>query len=265
MSLAHSGLRDEIAATLDWWRLAGVDHDFDDDVTAWLASKEPPAASEKRHARADTASPEATSTKEAQDAQDDFPQKPVERTDLLGPEAPASLEAFHQWWMEAPGLDAIGPRGRTPPRGPAHADLMVLVTDPEESDRGALLSGPQGRLLARMLTAMGIADDAVYLATALPRHTPMADTRMLANAGMDAVTLHHIALAAPKRVLALGSNIPPLIGHASAKDLSSLNEIPQKTQAIPLLVTDGLDSMLSMPRIKARFWRRWIEWSAKPE
>jgi DNA polymerase len=181
--------------------------------------------------------------------------------DLLGDDPPRDLAAFRSWWLEAPGLDAIGPRGRVPPRGTLGAALMVLVTDPEEGDRERLLDGPQGRLLAAFLAAAGLAESEVYLASSLPRHTPMADTVRLAAGGMDAVTLHHIALAAPQRVLALGTGLAPLIGHSTAQDISGLDNINHKGRSIPLMVSEGLESLIAMPRLKARLWRRWIEWS----
>ncbi|MEM9017931.1 MAG: ABC transporter substrate-binding protein, partial [Verrucomicrobiota bacterium] len=65
-----------------------------------------------------------------------------------------------------------------PPRGSARPDLMVLVIDPEQNDRELLLSGEKGKLLQRMLAAMGMNEDRVYIASALPRHTPMADVEI---------------------------------------------------------------------------------------
>ena len=258
MNAPTSSLAAELDAALQWWRMAGVDCDFSDDATDWLgdvsvseqapAAETRPVASEVREH-----SPVATPPPES---------RVVERIDLLGPNPPADLDAFRQFWLEAPGLDAIGPRGRVAPRGPAQAELMVLVIDPEERDGERLLTGPQGRLLTRMLVAMGLGEDQVYIASALPRHTPMADTHTLAAAGMDAVVLHHVALAAPKRLLAFGGNILPLIGHELPKDAPSLREINQSCASVPLLVSEGLDSLMAMPRLKARFWRRWMEWSA---
>ncbi|EAQ30341.1 hypothetical protein NAP1_06175 [Erythrobacter sp. NAP1] len=139
---------------------------------------------------------------------------------------------------------------------------MVLVLDPEERDSDRLLNGTCGQLLDRILTAMRLPEDAVYLASALPRHTPMADAATIAAAGMDAVTLHHISLVAPKRLIAFGSSIPPLLGHELTKDVSSLREINHEKRSVPLMVSEGLDAMMAMPRLKARFWRRWMEWSA---
>ena len=139
---------------------------------------------------------------------------------------------------------------------------MILVVDPEQRDSEQLLSGPQGQLLERIITAMGIKEEAVYFASALPRSTPMADTAAIAASGMDKVTLHHVNLVSPQKLLALGSSIPPLLGHELTNDLSSLREINQNSRSVPMMVSEGLDSMMAMPRLKARFWRRWMEWSA---
>ena len=139
---------------------------------------------------------------------------------------------------------------------------MVIVTDPEQEDSEQLLSGPQGRLLSRMLAAMGIADDRVYIASALPRHMPMADGATMAVQGLGEVLLHHIGLVRPARVVAFGANLPPLFGHNTAQEAQSLQEINHDGRCIPLMVSEGLESMMAMPRLKARFWHRWLDWTA---
>ena len=242
-------LSDEITAAFAWWHDAGVDLDFTDDVTDWLA--QPEVADEQAGDAPRRTSPPPKAE----------PAPAQQKVDLLGPNFPQDLTEFHNWWLEEPGLDPIGPRGRISPRGKAGSELMVLVVDPEAEDRDRLLSGPQGRLLARALTAMGMKEDQIYLASALPRHTPMADGAALAQAGYTEVLLHHIKLARPKKILAFGTNILPLLGHNAAQDPQSLREINHDGARVPLLVTEGLDSMLAMPRLKARFWRRWLEWT----
>lgn len=259
MDTQPTSFKDELASALDWWRGAGVDCEFTDDATAWLGREAEKAGGKERDTVDVSRSPPKSAHKPLDQPQ---PQK-VERVDLLGPNPPETLEAFHTFWMEAPGLDAIGPRGRVSPRGAQNAKLMVLVTEPEEGDRTRLLDGLQGELLNAILRAMGVDENAVYIASALPRHTPMADTPVIAANGMDAVTLHHIKLAAPKAVLAMGANISPLIGAGSPKEAQSLREINLTPSPTPVLIADGLDSLLAMPRRKARFWRRWIEWSAE--
>lgn len=247
----------ELQAGIDWWRNAGVDCDFADEVRVWLRADDTGnEGAPETETRIEPAPDKETSqARPAPPAQ--------ERIDLLGDPPPQSLEEFRRFWLEAPGLDAIGPRGRIAPQGDTDAQLMVLVVDPEESDRDTLLSGMQGRLLDRILAAMGLTRENIYLASALPRHTPMADTRAIARGGMEQVTLHHIALAAPKRIIAFGSGILPLIGHDPAQEISSLREINHGSTTVPLLASEGLDSLMSMPRLKAKFWRRWIGWSDK--
>ena len=259
MNAPGSPLARDLAATLDWWRDAGVDLDFVDDATAWLRDDALAQAAEDEEQP-----PQRTHRDLAKAPQEEpaFSAPKVDRINLLGDSPPASLDAFHQFWLEAPGLDGIGPRGRIAPRGVERADLMVLVVDPEERDRDTLLSGPQGELLANILRAMGLTGDHSYIASALPRHTPMADTEAIAHSGMDAVLALHIKLAKPKRIVAFGANILPLLGHDRAQDIISLREINHDGATTPLLVSEGLDSLMSMPRLKARFWRRCMEWSA---
>lgn len=136
---------------------------------------------------------------------------------------------------------------------------MVLVPQPEEADRDTLLEGQQGRLLANIFAAMGLDDNSVYLAAALPCHTPMADLEGLAAGGIDAVTLHHIGLVRPQRLLVLGTGLAPML---AAADANGLREINHNTGKVPVMVSETLDALMDMPRLKARFWRRWMEWSA---
>lgn len=237
----------DFAAAIEWWRDAGVDCDFADDATDWLA--EP--------VQAETA-PQTSAAKPGKtpvDAPDH------QKIDLLGPNPPGDLSAFHEWWLSEPTLDAIGPRGRVPPRGPAGARLMVLVMDPEQGDTERLLSQAQGQLLSRILSAMGVADDQVYLASALPRHTPMADGAALAVQGFSKVLQYHVRLAAPQRLLAFGTNILPLLGHDAAQEPAALENFNHEGFSVPLMASEGLDAMMAMPRLKARFWYRWLEWT----
>lgn len=152
---------------------------------------------------------------------------------------------------------------RIAPRGPVGADLMVLVPQPEEHDRDQLLEGPQGRLLANIIAAMGLDETRIAIASALPCHTPMADLAALAAGGMDKVLAHHIALVQPKRLLVLGTGLAAMLGDAqSDKADQPLREINHSAGKVPVMVSETLDAMIDMPRLKARFWKRWIEWSA---
>lgn len=238
-------LRDgDIAAAFGWWQDAGVDFDFLDDATDWLAEPVAPEPIETPVERQSEETPIAS------------PPNP-KNVDLLGESPPGDLEAFINWWKSDP---ALGPGGRVPPRGNSNASLMVLVTDPEDGDTDTLLSQSQGRLLSRILSAIGLDQDEVYFASAVPRHQPMAEGAAIAASGYRDVLLHHIALAKPQKIIAFGANILPLLGHNAAQETKSLHEINHDGVRTPLMTSDGLDSMLSMPRLKARFWRKWLEW-----
>lgn len=252
MSAPQPQLTEDIAASLAWWSAAGVDYDFNNDATAWLADSEVPAPA---------AGVKAAKSRPPED--DKTADQPPEKIDLFDGEPPQTIQAFHEFWLSAPGLDPIGPRGRVAPRGNAKPELMVIVVDPEEGDGDTLLSGPQGRLLSNILAAMGVGEEQTYIASALTRHTPMADTQAAASAGMAQILAHHINLVAPKRLIAFGDNISPLLLHDVTNATPHLRENNQKPSSRSPLVSEGLDAMMAMPRLKARFWRRYLEWSAQ--
>jgi len=271
-------LTDELASALDWWRAAGVDDDFEDEAISWLADRAaqapPEAAAETQTANTSGEQnaafahqspmrPPATSQSGPASETAPEPAPAIPRTDFFADGRPANLAEFREFWLSAPGLDVIGPRGRIPPRGNPEAETMVLVIDPEKADRDTLLSDTQGRFLQRILAATGIDPDNVYFASALPRHTPMADTHALAQGGMDAVLACHIALLAPKRLLGFGAGLAPLLGMGVKNPDTDLREFNMSAPEQSILMSEGLDSLMGMPRLKARFWRRWIEWSAQ--
>lgn len=251
---------EELAAAMEWWRAAGVDCDFTDDATAWLGAAAGPAGEEPPEPEPRAATSPLLAPAPPAPAQGETI---AERMDFFAAGKPQTLDEFREFWMTTPGLDAIGSRGRVPPRGAHRPEMMVLVVDPEERDREILLSGPQGQLLKSILTATGTAPDKVYVASALPRHTPMADTGALARSGLDAVLNHHVALVAPQRILAFGAQLLPFIAETPAPAQTSLRSINYKSALPPTLTAEGLGSLLETPPLKARFWRRWMEWSAQ--
>ena len=264
MSKPDLSLAREFEAALAWWRAAGVDCDYSDDVTAWLADAPLELASAPAAARVGAQQAAASPDKQREAAQQRITPPPAPspitpRRNLLGDSPPADLAAFQNWWLTAPELDASGFYPRIAPRGPAGAALMVLVPQPEEHDRERLLEGPQGRLLANILAAMGLDDSAVYIASALPCHTPMADLVAIGAGGMDAVLAHHVNLVAPQRVLVLGTAAGSLLSNVKDYPLGGMSQTVVNT---PVMVSETLDAMINMPRLKARFWKRWLEWSA---
>jgi DNA polymerase len=240
-------LAEQLAAAQAWWREAGVDSDFADEPRNWLAQSAEPAAPPEPWSAASTSPVEAA------------PAEPP-----LGGDRrhwPRSLADFAPWWLAGDGLETGGTAPRVPPRGAAGAELMILVPMPESEDCDRLLAGPQGRLLANMLSAMGIGEDAAYLAAALPRHVPHPDWQALAARDLGVILAHHVSLAAPKRLLVLGRAMLPLFGHDPAQAGAKPRQIALQDCPVPALVSFGPEALLQRPRFRAGLWRGWLEWT----
>jgi uracil-DNA glycosylase len=240
---AKSGLAETVAAAFEWWRDAGVDRCWEDQPQSWIAPPEPPAQEEASPSPAAIVAP-----------------APIAQ----GPDRsnwPTAFDAFFPYWLEDQWLDTSPREARVAPRGPAGAEVMVLVGEPEQQDSDRLLSGPQGRLLDAMLAAMGIEEAQVYRASILPRATPHADWAALGARGLGELALHHIGLAAPKRLIAFGGHILPLLGHDPANNLPISTEVNHGSGKIPMLAARDLAVLLERPRWKARFWQSWLEWT----
>lgn len=245
---ASPSLADQLAAASDWWRDAGVDFVFNDEAARWL--RDPDAE------KSESAPPAATPPP--------APVAPAEPKITIGGDPggwPKDVEAFAAWWLAERSLDFGGTRPRVAPRGKAGAKLMIMVAAPEIEDSEMLLSGPQGGLLAGFLSAAGLTEEETYISSGLPRHMAFADMPALAEAGLRDITLHHIDLVSPERVLVFGRDVLPLIGHDPAQNEASLANINHKGRSFPLLLDRNLELMLQRPASRSRFWQRWLDWT----
>ncbi len=238
-------LSGDIAAALDWWREAGVDQDFGDAARDWLEPRAPAVMETPATAPEQFAPPPAPVAAPLGGMPEDWPKE---------------LAAFTAWWLTEPSLDNGQVFGRIPPRGPQNAPLMVLVDHPEAGDSQGLLSGEQGRLVRAILAAMGLAPDAAYVASVLPRHMPMPDWPALAATGLGKIAQHHIALAAPQRVLSFGPHVSSLLGHDPAKSADPLRHFYHVGPSIPALAAPGLTTLMARPRSKAALWQALLDW-----
>ncbi len=232
-------LGEQYAATIDWWREAGVDFDFVDEIEPLLSDGErqvAPAAVPKTE-------PEA-----------EKPTEPKVDTAAL----PDTLEGFRNWWVGPDNPFSFGGAPRIAPIGVEGAPVMMLSTMPEVDDRDTLLAGPQGKLLGNILQAIGVNPNAAYYASALPSHTTLPDWDSLRVDGLGDVLAHHIALAKPRKILLFGSRLPQLLGHEGSAPPESFADI-SKT---PVLATFSPDRLLDHARQRARLWKRLCQWTA---
>lgn len=245
-------------AVLDWWRLAGVTVDTVDEAQGWLDAETAKPASdvtEKPVIRKKTPPPKKLVGGE---------RIQIEQTSAVPqPEGglPATLPDFQSWWGSE--KKSSGGATLTPvmPRGIAGAELCFLVPQPEKEDRDALLQGPRGVLFAAIMRAMGLDETQCYLASVLPAHVIQPDWDALHAAGHGQITRHHLALAAPKRIIVFGRRILPLIAHESAQDPADLREFNHEGISVPLMAAPELGSLLRSAGQRKRFWQQWLEWT----
>lgn len=247
---------DALEAALDWWREAGVEDDYHAEATRWLTEPEEKQAVASQRPKKPPEEPKQTPLERA------FEGTAGEAAIGAGDGAlPASLEKFREWWMSEKSLHHAGPEQRLPPRGVAGAKLMVLVPEPVDGESEALLSGAPGRFLEAILGAMGIAPHEAYLASALPAPLSLPDWDRLAERGLADVTRHHIALAAPHRVLAFGRSLAPLFNVAPEMAREPA-VVTAGDNTLPLLLAPELAELARSAPRRRNFWNRWLEWTA---
>jgi DNA polymerase len=217
------------ASALEWWRDAGVDMLVEDEARDWMARIVPPAQ-----------------VVEAQAAV----AEPVIET------LPDTLEAFVAWRLGDTAPEAGWHTPRLSPTGPADAE-WVLVTDvPEAEDSETLLSGPAGRLLDKMLAAIGQGRESVHLlplAWARPvtgRIAPDDEARLLELAR------HHLTLLRPKRLFLLGQSASRVLAETSGESLTNpirdVNHFGGNTRAVASFHPRFL---LERPAAKSEAWK----------
>lgn len=244
---ANPDIAEQVGAAFAWWRDAGVDCHFEDEPADWIAP--PPPMDASGRLLPPVIEPIAVAAS--------APALPV--IDLAG--VPQDLDAFAAWWLTEPALDDGRLAGRVAPRGSEGADVMVIVAEPEREDGDTLLSAREGALLDAMLSAMGIASERVYFASALPRHTPMADWSEMTRLGIGRVLASHVTLVKPRRIIAFGSNVLSLLNNAPPNSGQIVREFKHEGASIPLFAAAELGVLLARPRVKGRLWQQWLDWT----
>ena len=237
----------ELAAAQAWWREAGVDLAYAEAATDWLEGAR--AKVGESPAKASSPQPEAVRV------------APPPRIGGDRAHWPATLDGFADWWLTEPSLDPAPAAERVLPAGPHRAPLMVLVAMPEAGDGAALLGGRQGQLLDAILTAFGFRRDEIYLASVVPRPLAAPDWAGLARDGLSEVLAHHIALAAPQRLIVFGRDVSPLLGHDPAQVAQSSPAFNHERGSVPLAFAPALESLLEHPARKRGLWARWLDWT----
>ncbi|MEO5866610.1 MAG: uracil-DNA glycosylase [Sphingomonas sp.] len=236
---------DAVASAVAWWIDAGVDTIADETPRDWLA----------KAVAADRAPVPAGVVDEAPTA----------------PPLPDTLEAFVEWRTGPDAPEALWPGPVVAAQGVAGAPLMIVIDLPEREDAesGVLMSGAAGRLFDRMLAAIGLDRSSAYL-VALCTKRPVAGRIAPEIEERQAEILrHHVALAAPKRLLLLG-NAPSraITGADVAPARGSLHAVNLEGGTVERTNDDGSDRtrtlavatfhprlLLERPAMKAEAWK----------
>ncbi len=202
-------------SALDWWAEAGVDTLADDSPRNWLAAApsgiEHPAVIERIAA------------------------VPAQAEAAL----PDNLAAFRAFLLSDAAIP--GPaKGRVDASGDAASGVAIVVDMPEAEDRasGNLLSGEVGALFDRMLGAIKLGRDQVYL---IPFSPVRSTTGKLGDADLTRLTpllRHHLALAAPRKLLLLGdAPVQALLRQPAAQARDTVHQVAIGERDVPTVAS----------------------------
>lgn len=211
-------------SVLSWWSDAGFDTAIDESPRDWLSRAAPVAATAPAAPAADA--------------------------------LPDTIEALDAWIERT----AILPDGSQPGRrfraeGEAKSSVMVMIDGPEAADAapGPLMADDAGVLFGRMLAAIGLSRESIYLAP-LMFARPMG--RQVDQAGLAAIALRRIALARPKRLLILGTAASrALNGMEIAQARGQLRSVNHDGVTISAITSFAPRFLIQQPARKADAWR----------
>ncbi|MGU3392108.1 uracil-DNA glycosylase [Sphingomonas sp. M1A8_2b] len=222
--------RNAAASALDWWHEAGVDTLVDDVPRDWFAAPKPLVA------------PAAT------------PVTPVAAPSTM----PVSLAEFLAWRSGAEVPEADWSGVSLAATGPADATVMVLVDCPDrdDGDAGALLSGASGRLLDRMLAAIGLTRDEVHLASVCAKRPTAGRIQREVEDRLADIAKHHIGLVAPQRVLLLGNAASrAILGTELQAARGCLHPFNHKRGQSSVVASFHPRFLIEKPAAKAEAWK----------
>ena len=221
-------LRSSALSALGWWREAGVDALVDDAPRDWLKPATTPSPST-------SAAPPPAAV----------------------PMLPATLAAMHAKLAE-PGLVANALGRPLAPAGDVAAGLMLLVDAPESGDdeAGQLVAGEAGRLLDRMLGAIGRDRASIYLAALAPAR-PAGGRIAPADAGeLAELALQHVALVRPRVLLLLGdAAAAAILGMNLAEARGRIHEIEHRGASVAAIASFHPRYLLREQGAKAQAWQ----------
>ncbi len=170
-------------------------------------------------------------------------------------ELKAALEAFNGCNLKTSARSTVFASGN-----PASGIMLIGPMPSGEDDReGAPFSGRPGQLLDRMLSAIGLDRDGVYLANILPWRPPGDRQPSQPEASICRPFIErHVELAAPRRILLLGNYSARFFlgGNETINGLRGRwREVGIAGQSFQALASYHPQDLLAAPATKALAWQ----------
>lgn len=233
---------------MEWWRDAGVEVLVGDEPFDWLAP-EPAGLVAPLSRTSQAAAPAGPAPQRSAGP------APTEAraSDIL----PATLAELLAWRTGNTAPEAAWNMALVPASGPADADLMILIDCPERDSTDSLLGGAAGRLFDRMLAAIGRSREDVHLASLCAARPVAGRLPRDMEARLAQIARHHVALAAPRRLLVMGDAASRAILSANVLEARGrLHAFNHKTDTQGKAVASFHPRMLlERPALKAEAWR----------
>ncbi len=232
-----------LAATsyMDWWSAAGVDYLVDAEPFNWL-SEEPDE-------------PEKAKATQMVDA------GPLVKPQIAAPKAPwpEQLDVLVAQIAEGaalPGNDFGGHSAA--PSGNMKASLMIVtdLPDSDEVDLRSLGSGNSGKLLRKMIAAIGHQLDECYLSALACTRPATGDLPESDIADLASFILHQVKILKPQIILILGSiACQALLDAELMTARGNLHYINHDGQKVLAVTTFHPRTLLARPMLKAQAWK----------
>ncbi len=223
--------REAAASALTWWQDAGVDMVVDELPRDWTVRES------------------ATPTQAA------VPQAAIVEADVP---LPATLAAYLDWRFGGDAPESAWGEPIVHAAGDPASPLMVVTDMPEagDCDAGALLSGDAGRLFDRMLAAIGHDRGSVYLVSlCIARPVTGLVPREIEDR-LAELARHHVALAAPNRLLLLGQTVSrAILGADAGAGRGRLQPVNYQDGQSEAVATFHPRFLLTKPAAKADAWK----------
>jgi uracil-DNA glycosylase len=232
-----------LAATsyLDWWSAAGVDYLVNPEPFNWFCDE--------------LGEPEKAKTV-ATIADDQLVKPQIKKLKVAWSGQLDEIIAQISQGVPLPGNEFGGKSAA--PSGNANATLMIVtdMPDSDEVEHRSLGTGNSGKLLRKMVAAIGLQMDDCYLSALACTRPAAGDLPESDIAYLAGFILHQLEIVKPQTILILGSiACQALLGAELMTARGNLHYINHDGQKVLAVTTFHPRTLLARPMLKAQAWK----------